>query len=384
MILKNAKIFDENFNLVLKDIIIEEKKISKICKIENAQAYIDLQGHIIMPGFIDQHIHGCAGFDACDATQEAIEEISNYLVTKGVTSFCPTTMTLSEEKLSNVLKNIGKCKKNGTSGAYIHGVNMEGPFINKAKKGAQKEEFIKKPNFELLKRFNDENNNLIKIVDIAPECLDENSEFIKKASKIMRVSIAHTNATYLQATQAFEDGATQVTHLFNAMLGLTHRAPGVVGAVFDSKFAKAEIICDGVHIHPAALRVAFNILGEDRTIIISDSMAAAGCKDGEYELGGQKVFVKNGIATLKDSTIAGSTTNLFDEFKNVVSYGIPLKQAVKSLTINPAKQIGVDSLTGSIEVGKYADLTIVDENLNLEMVIVKGNIAYTAPHKKAA
>lgn len=376
MILKNAKIFDENFDLVLKDISIENGKIAKIYKADDNDAYIDLKNHIVMPGFIDQHIHGCAGFDTCDATEEAINEISNYLVTKGVTSFCPTTMTLSEEKLNDILSCINKCKNKGTSGAYIHGVNMEGPFINKAKKGAQKEEYIQKPNFELLKKLNDKNNNLIKFIDIAPECLDENSNFIKEASKLMRVSLAHTNADYTQATRAFEEGVTQVTHLFNAMPGLTHRSPGVVGAVFDSKFAKAEIICDGLHIHPAVLRVAFNILGEDRTIIISDSMSAAGCKDGEYELGGQKVFVKNGLATLKDKTIAGSTTNLFDEFKNVINYGIPLKQAVKSLTINPAKQIGVDKLTGSIEKGKFADLTIVDEKFNLKMVLVKGKIAF--------
>lgn len=374
MILKNATIFDENFDLVFKDIIIENEKIVDICKAKEEQDSFDLTNHIIMPGFIDQHIHGCAGFDVCDATQEAIEKISNYLAKKGVTSFCPTTMTLSEERLNDILKCIEKCKKNGTIGAYIHGVNLEGPFINKEKKGAQKEEFIKKPNIDLLNKLNDESNKIIKFVDIAPECLDENSDFIKKASKIMKVSIAHTNADYLTATKAFEEGASQVTHLYNAMPGLTHRAPGVVGAVFDSKSAKAELICDGVHIHPAALRIAFNILGEDRTIVISDSMSAAGCENGKYDLGGQEVFVKDGVARLKDGTIAGSTTNLLDEFKNLIKFRIPLKQIVKSLTINPARQIGVDETTGSIKVGKYADLTIFDEDLNLKMVIIKGRI----------
>ncbi len=376
MILKNAKIFDENFELIDADIKIEGEHIKQIGKNLSGDSgeIFDLSSYTILPGFIDQHTHGCAGFDTCDATKEAINTISEHMIKNGVTSYCPTSMTLPEEKLSQIFSCIKECVDAGLPGAYIQGINMEGPFINVEKKGAQKADYVQKADYDMLMRLNEKSGNLIKFVDIAPECLDKDSDFIEKVSKEMCVSIAHTNANYEQAMNAFDLGASQVTHLYNAMPGLTHRAPGVVGAVFDSKHAKAELICDGLHIHPAALRIAFGILGEDRTIIISDSMSAASCPNGEYELGGQKVFVKDGLATLADGTIAGSTTNLLDELRNVVSFGVPMKQAVKSLTINPAKQLNVDSVTGSIKEGKFADIVVLNKNLELMMVLVKGKI----------
>lgn len=375
MILKNAKIVNEDIEVIDSDISISGENIDKICwHIDNDDDdIIDLQGYTILPGFIDQHTHGCAGYDTCDGNKKGIMAISKEMAKNGVTSYCPTTMTFPEDKLNDVINVINECIDEGLPGAYIQGINMEGPFINIDRKGAQKGEYVVAPDYDMFKRINDKANGMIKLIDIAPESNGAN-EFIKKAKKDCTVSVAHTNATYEQAINAFDAGATQVTHLFNAMTGLTHRAPGVVGAVFDSDNTKSELICDGIHISPAALRIAFKNLGEDRSIIISDSMSAAGCPNGEYELGGQKVYVKDGLATLKDGTIAGSTTNMFDEFINVLEFGIPLKQALKSLTINPAKQLGVYGKTGSITKGKYADLIVINNNLEIVMVIVKGKV----------
>lgn len=376
VILKNAKVIDENIEIIDADLAIENERIKEISSRINAEGtdVIDLKGYTILPGFIDQHTHGCAGFDTCDANKEGLIAISRQMATNGVTSYCPTTMTFPEEKLCKVLSVVRECMDEGLPGAYIQGVNMEGPFINKSKKGAQKGEYVLEPDYDMFRRINEKSGGIVKIVDIAPECAGAD-EFIKRARGDCKISIAHTAATYEQAMYAFAEGVSQATHLFNAMPGLNHRAPGVVGAVFDSEDVKAELICDGIHIHPAALRIAFKALGEDRTIIISDSMSAAGCPNGEYELGGQKVWVKDGLATLEDGTIAGSTTNLFDEFINALEFGIPLRHVLKSLTVNPAKQLGVYNETGRISLGKYADLIVINNNMEIKLVIIKGRLA---------
>lgn len=377
MLLKNAMIYNEDFDLVKADILVEGETISKIgdsakwdiCADEKVY---DLKGYTIMPGMIDMHIHGCAGCDTGDATPEAIEAMSAHLVTRGVTSFCPTSMTLSEEELTKIFGNVAACKEK-VSGAYIQGVNMEGPYISMAKKGAQNADYVRNPDKDEFLRLYNGCGGIISVVDIAPEC-EGSDEFIETVNPICPVSIAHTSANYDEATHAFNKGISHATHLFNAMAGLTHRAPGVVGAIFDSNNVTAEIICDGFHIHPAALRIAFAQLGEDRTVIISDSMMAAGYKDGDYDLGGQTVYVREGKALLADGTIAASTSNMHQEFKNVISFGIPVKQAVKSCTINPAREIRADGVTGSIKEGKLADLLVLDNDYEIKMVMVKGEV----------
>ena len=374
MILKNADIYDENFNLIKADIKINGEKITEIGD-ELSGDSVDLLDYMILPGLIDIHIHGRAGADTGDATPEALSTMSESLVKKGITSFCPTSMTLSFEELSKIFQNV-KEMKNKVPGAYIHGINMEGPYIAMSKKGAQNAAYVRNPDKDEFKKLYDGCDGNIKIVDIAPEC-DGAEEFIKEVQPYCPVSIAHTAADYDDAIKAFELGVRHITHLYNAQSGLSHRAPGVVGAVFDrakKDGIRAEIICDGFHIHPAALRIAFENLGEDGSIIISDSMRAAGHFDGEYDLGGQTVYVKNGKALLSDGTIAASTSNVYDELKNVISYGIPIKQAIKSATINPAKAIRVDDQTGSIKVGKYADILAVDKDFNIKLVMVKGKI----------
>lgn len=374
MILKNATVFNGDFEKVRADVAIEGERISKIGDL-SGEDELDLPDMTVMPGLIDIHIHGCGGADAGDATPEALETMSQTLVKNGITSFCPASMTLSFEELTKIFANIDEMK-NKVGGAYIHGANMEGPYIAMSKKGAQNPLYVRNPDKEEFKRLFDGCNGSIKVVDIAPEC-DGGDEFIKEIQPICPVSIAHTDAGYDEVVHAIELGVRHITHLFNAQSGLHHRKPGVVGAAFDvgkEKGVRAELICDGFHIHPATLRIAFRAMGEDGTVIVSDSMKAAGCPDGDYDLGGQPVYVRDGKALLADGTIAASTSNVYKELKNVISFGIPEKQAVKSATINPAKAIRADKETGSIEEGKLADILVVDKDYNIKLVIVKGKI----------
>ncbi len=374
-VLKNAVVYNEDFEPVRADIAVEGETIAAVGDAPESGDVLDLTGCTIIPGLIDIHIHGCAGADTGDATPQALEAMSALLVTRGITSFCPTSMTLPYEELQRIFANVAQ-NKDKVSGAYIQGINMEGPYISMAKKGAQNGAYVRHPDKDEFKRLYDGCGGCIKLVDIAPEC-EGAEEFIKSVQPYCTVSTAHTSAGYDEAVRAIEWGVRHTTHLYNAQSGLNHRAPGVVGAVFDTaqKYGvRAELICDGFHIHPAALRIAFRMLGEDNSIIISDSMRAAGYLDGEYDLGGQAVFVQDGKALLADGTIAASTSNVYQEFKNVVSYGIPLRQAIKSATINPAKAIRVDDVTGSVQAGKRADLLVLDGELNIVLVMVKGVI----------
>lgn len=372
MLLIHAKYLDEDFRLVQGDIEIEDGKILQVGKDlprKEEDLAVDCAGsYTVVPGFVDVHIHGCAGADTCDATREALEAMAAFLLAHGVTSFCPTTMTTSRETIQAALlaaKDMMDHPMEG--GARVVGVNMEGPFIAKERKGAQKEEDILPPDFPLFQRFYEESGGIVRLVDVAPE-QPGGLDFVEKASQLCTVSIAHTTADYDQAKAAFDKGVTHATHLFNAMSGLHHRKPGVVGAVFDDSRVRGELICDGFHIHPAVLRAAFRLLG-DRALIVSDSMRANGMPEGEaFDLGGQMVTVHQGKALLPDGTIAGSVTNLHQEIKNLVSFGVPFEQAVKAATLIPARAIGLDGEIGSIAPGKRADLVVLDENLDIAAV----------------
>lgn len=372
MLLIHAKYLDEDFRLVQGDIEIEDGKILRVGKDlprKEEDLAVDCAGsYTVVPGFVDVHIHGCAGADTCDATREALEAMAAFLLAHGVTSFCPTTMTTSRETIQAALlaaKDMMDHPMEG--GARVVGVNMEGPFIAKERKGAQKEEDILPPDFPLFQRFFEESGGIVRLVDVAPE-QPGGLDFVEKASQLCTVSIAHTTADYDQAKAAFDKGVTHATHLFNAMSGLHHRKPGVVGAVFDDSRVRGELICDGFHIHPAVLRAAFRLLG-DRALIVSDSMRANGMPEGEaFDLGGQMVTVHQGKALLPDGTIAGSVTNLHQEIKNLVSFGVPFEQAVKAATLLPARAIGLDGEIGSIAPGKRADLVVLDENLDIAAV----------------
>lgn len=366
MIIKNAIIYGKDFMPQKNDIEIDGEFIKSI-GISDKDGE-DFSGCAVIPGFIDIHIHGCNAADATDGKPDSVAEMSKWLVTKGVTSFCPTTMTLPESELEAsfgyAADTMGKEK-----GAYVHGINMEGPFIAHAKKGAQAGEHIRKPDFNMLEKLN--GICPVKIVVVAPE-VDGAVEFIEKAKNICTVSVAHTAGNYSDGKNAFACGASHATHLYNAMNCLTSREAGMVGAVLDTPDVNAELICDGIHICEPTLRITFAALGEDRTVVISDAMMAAGLPDGDYTLGGQKV-IKKSDARLEDGTLAGSVTNLHDELLNLLSFGIPEKQALKSVSINPARAIGVDKTTGSIEEGKYADLVITTPDFSeIKAVFVKG------------
>lgn len=367
MIIKNATVYGADFTPRKNDIEINGEIITAVEKTEKDG--LDFSGCIALPGFIDIHIHGCNMADATDGNTDSVLKMSKWLAKNGITSFCPTTMTLSVDFLKKCFKHTADAMGK-EEGAYIHGINMEGPFIAPEKKGAQAEEHIINPDFEIFSELN--SICPVKLVDIAPERPNAH-EFIKQAKKVCTVSAAHTTAGYSQGKAAIECGISHATHLYNAMNGLTSREAGMVGAVLDSDSVTAELICDGIHISAPTLRITFRALGEDRTIVISDAMMAAGLESGEYTLGGQHV-IKTDAARLADGTLAGSATNLYEEFKNLLSFGIPLKQAIKSVTINPARAIGADKITGSIEPGKNADIVIFSEDFSeIKAVFVKGN-----------
>lgn len=370
MIFKNCTFYNEFFEKEFGDIEIENGRIKQIGILGEGK---DMSGFTLIPGFVDIHVHGCGGGDASDASEESLSKMAEELAKHGVTSFCPTTMTLSREKLIEIVKIIDKFR---TNGAKIAGINLEGPFIAMSKKGAQNGDFVRKGTIEEFDELYSASGKKIKLITIAPEAFDS-EEFIKHASEKCTVSVGHSAADADECKKAFDFGAKHVTHLFNAMTPMTHREAGIAGTALDDESVMCELICDGGHICPAVLRNAFDILGENRGVVISDSMRGAGLGEGEFELGGQQVFVEKGgkYAVLADKTIAASITNMHQEFKNLLSFGIDFKTALKSCTINPAKAINEDERIGSIQTGKCADLVFLDENLDIKEVYINGILA---------
>lgn len=375
MIIKNVKKFCENNRFNEGDIFIKDDRIVGEDSIEKfiENSVIDGSGLYAIPGLTDIHFHGCVGYDFCDASIEAIAAITKYEAENGITTICPATMSLPEDKLKKIVECASTYNKE--EGAILCGINMEGPYLSPKKKGAQKEEYLCKPNYEMVEELNKASKNLIKIINIAPE-MEGAMEFIEAFQEKYVVSIAHTTADYRTALKAFQRGAKQVTHLFNAMPPLHHREPGVIGAAFDTPHCMVELICDGIHIHPSVVRATIAMFGEDRIIFISDSMRAAGLGDGIYTLGGQDVKVTEKTATLvREGAIAGSVMNLMDCVKTaVLKMGVPLETAVKAAAVNPAKAIGIFDLYGSISIGKIANIVLVDKDLNVVKVILKGKI----------
>jgi len=379
MLIKNGTVLTETWKFEKMDLRIAGDTIDAAAPAGELQAQsdpgqepeFDAKGLYILPGLVDIHIHACAGYDFCDAREDSITGMSRYLIRQGVTSFVPASMAYDEARLKIVFEAGKKMAESGIpGGAQLRGIHMEGPFFSKAKKGAQSEKYIIAPDIDMFDRLNAASGGLIRIVDIAPE-LPHAMEFIRRASKCATVSIAHTMADYQTAMEAFESGATHVTHLFNAMPPFSHRDPGVVGAAGDSG-ADVELICDGIHIHPSVIRAVFRWFGDAKVILVSDAMMACGLPDGEYELGGQAVHVASSKATLYDGTIAGSATDLFACMKHAVEFGIPLESAVRAASFNPAKSAGLDHIIGSIAPGKRADLLLLDQNLSIVQVFCGG------------
>lgn len=377
MIITNASVYTEEGKFEKRDIYIKDALFTDSAKeAEDGQA-IDASGCVAIPGLTDIHFHGCMGHDFCDGTREAVDAMAAYEATVGVTNIVPASMTLSEEMLLGICSTAKAYKEEGLQEkrAHFQGINMEGPFVSVAKKGAQNAAYIYKPDAEMFARLNEASGNCVKLLDIAPE-EEGGMELIDKWHDRVVISLAHTCADYDTAIEAFQRGASHVTHLYNAMNPYTHRAPGLIGAAADENKVHVELICDGVHIHPAAVRTTFKIFGDDRIILISDSMRATGLEDGDYTLGGQDVKVTGSLATLKDGTIAGSVTNLLDCMRTaVLKMGIPLESAVKCAAVNPAKCVGIYDTCGSITAGKTADVVLLDkEDLSLRQVILRGKV----------
>lgn len=371
MIIKNGKVFTEEGKFVEKNLCIDADKISST---ESGEV-IDATGLYVIPGLTDIHFHGCVGYDFCDGTPEALSKMAEYQLANGITTICPASMTFSEEQLTQIFANAASYRSE--KGATLVGINMEGPFISMEKKGAQNGEFIHRPDAEMFERLQKAANGLIKLCDIAPE-VEGAMDCIEKISDKVTVSLAHTAADWDIATEAIRKGARQVTHLYNGMSPYAHRAPGVIGAACDNEQVMVELICDGVHSHPSTVRTTFKMFGDDRIILISDSMEACGLEDGQYSLGGQEVTVKGNLAILTElGNIAGSVTNLMNCMRKAVKeMGIPLESAVKCATMNPARAIGIYAKYGSLTEGKQADVVLLDEDLQIQYIIKSGVIVY--------
>ena len=381
MIIDNVKVYTPEQKFVKGGMILENDRISDIYTDENkpdltGKEVLDGKGAYAIPGLIDLHFHGCMGDDFCDNSLEALERIAEYEASVGVTAIAPTTMTLTAEELLDVLKTAARYKreKHDYKKADLVGINMEGPFISPVKKGAQDERNILPCDVNLCERFLEASEGLVKFIGIAPEESRNSLDFIRQMKEKVSISLAHTNADYDTAMGAFNAGADHAVHLYNAMPEILHRAPGVVGAVFDSKHVMAEIICDGIHIHPATVRATFQMMGADRMILISDSMRATGMPDGQYTLGGLDVKVVGKLATLvSDGAIAGSATNLADCMRTAVQkMNLPLETAIACATINPARSLKIDDEYGSLEKGKKANVVLLEPDLTLKCVIKDG------------
>lgn len=376
MRIANGKVFDGQC-FRERDVVVEGQAFSRIeasgaatCDAGGADT-VDASGCYVIPGLIDVHFHGAMGHDFCDASDEGISAIAAYEARRGVTSICPTTMTLPEERLAPIVANVA-AHETAAGEAGIVGINMEGPYIAPDKVGAQNPAYVRSASIEEFERLQQLAKGLIKLVDVAPE-QPGNLEFIRQVSHDVRVSVAHTCTGYDDACAAFDAGARHMTHLFNAMPALHHREPGPIAAGAERNDVTAEVIADGVHIHPAMVRLAFALFGDDRMILISDSLRACGLGDGEYELGGQQFFVKGNRATIANGSLAGSVSDVMACMRTAVrTMGIPLTSAVKAATVNPARALGLDGKLGAIAPGYQADAVVLDRDLNIKHVVLRG------------
>lgn len=331
----------------------------------------DLDGALVIPGLVDIHVHGCAGADFSDGDYAGLVRMARYLARRGVTSFAPASMTLPYDALDKAFHAAARLRREGLAdGARLMGIQMEGPFLSREKRGSQNPAYLRLPDWDRFLRLYDAAEGLLRIVDVAPE-LPGAVEFTRRASEKCRVSVAHTAAGYDQAAAVFDAGATHLTHLFNAMSGIHHRHPGPIGAASERENVTAELICDGTHVHPSAVRMAFRLF-PGRICLISDALRCCGMADGSYSLGGQEILLSGGVARLTGGAIAGSAADLYQCMRRAVSFGIPREQAVWAATALPARVIGRESETGAIADGRAADFVICGGELEPEAVYLGG------------
>ena len=404
MQIKNAMVYTKDHKFEKADIQVEDEHIIKITPCESGMQEkaaglsaadvhredspeIDAEGLYAIPGLVDIHLHGAVGHDFCTATVDELEKIAEYEARHGVLAICPATMSYGEEILGNIMDkarlykqrhdvaNQMQSTEDDAVRAELIGIHMEGPFISRKKAGAQNPEYIQPADVEMFRRLQERSGGLIRLVDLAPEEPGAMS-FIEQSHNEVKISLAHTCCTYEIAKKAFATGAGHLTHMYNGMPDISHREPGPILAAVEAG-ADAELIADGIHNHPASVRMAFQLFGAGRMILISDSMEATGLADGDYHLGGQKVTVQGKKAVLTDhpDTIAGSVTNLYDCMVNCVQHmGIPLEDAIRAAAENPARAIGIDDKYGKIAPGQYGNILLVDKELHLQGIIHRGKL----------
>ena len=404
MQIKNAMVYTKDHKFEKADIQVEDEHIIKITPCESGMQEkaaglsaadvhredspeIDAEGLYAIPGLVDIHLHGAVGHDFCTATVDELEKIAEYEAEHGILAICPATMSYSEEILGNIMDkariytqrhdvaNQMQSTEDDTMRADLVGIHMEGPFISREKAGAQNPAYIQPADMGMFRRLQERSSGLIRLLDLAPET-DGAMAFIEQCHREVKISLGHTCCTYETAKEAFGKGAAHLTHLYNAMPDIGHREPGPILAAVEAG-ADAELIADGIHNHPASVRMAFQLFGAGRMILISDSMEATGLADGDYHLGGQKVTVQGKKAVLTDhpDTIAGSVTNLYDCMVNCVQHmGIPLEDAIRAAAENPARAIGIDDKYGKIAPGQYGNILLVDKELHLQGIIHRGKL----------
>lgn len=387
MLIKNAWVFGEDFQFHKGNIQVEDSKIveNRSRTFLDQREILDAQGCYAIPGLIDLHFHGCMGADFCDGTFDAVRTLARYELRSGITAICPAALTLPVDELCHILENAAEFKRwqktheddpKEEPMADLIGVNMEGPFISRRKRGAQNELYIIPADPMICEQFLEASEGLVKIIGLAPEEDPNFESYIPSVKDRVKVSLAHTNADYETALRAIRAGASHAVHLYNAMPSFNHREPGVVGAVCDSPDVTAELICDGNHVHPAVVRATFQMLGDDRIVLISDSLRATGMGEGPMSLGGREVIVKGTRATLAENgSLAGSVTNLADCLRIAVTeMKVPLESAVRAATANPAKVLSIFENYGSLAPGKRADIVLLDQELRVVTVIKDGRI----------
>ena len=376
MIIRNAKILDDEFKFINADIKFDER-ITGISKNLCDDEIFDADGCYVIPGLIDTHIHSCMGRSIAEGTQEAFDVMSECQAKHGTTSLCMTLSCMSRKFTVDTAKGYAKAIKNGGKYARYVGMHFEGPFIAKAATGAAKDGAASTPIVEELTEYIEAADDNIKIMTVAPEA--ENLECLIPLAKEHGISLSagHTQADFATAKKAFAMGVERATHTFNAMTGLHHRNPGVVGAILDTPEVEAELICDFFHVEPAVVKIMFAVKGADKITMVSDAEVGAGMPDGRYYGSSERYLnVKNGRTYTDDGIICGGTSFLIDGVRNLVSIGIPLEDAVKTASWNPARAVRREKDLGSLAVGKLSDMLLLDKDLNIVKVIVGGKVIF--------